>query len=338
MAFWAVRAGKHGEFETYNLDSKIVSIGWAELGDLKDIKDRDALAALIARVHLSEKKTRRDVWIAEVWMFRSRIKEGDIVALPLKSRSAVAFGQVTGPYRFVPTAPEGAKHQRPVKWIRTDLPRSEIPENIRNSLGSTLTVFEVRRNNAEARILAQLEGRVAPAQQSEEEIIDTAQERAADITQIAEDRIIAFIRSKFKEHEFTRLVAGVLSAQGYQVWQAPPGPDGGVDILAGSGPMGFDAPRIAVQVKSSEYPVDVGVLRELTGVMDSFGADQGMIVSWGGFKESVLKEARRSYFKIRLWNAGDLIEALQQNYLKLSPELQAELSLKTIWVLVDDQE
>ena len=58
---------------------------------------------------------------------------------------------------------------------------------------------------------------------------------------------------------------------------SPPGADGGVDILAGKGPLGFDPPRLVVQVKSQDAPVDVGVLRELQGVMHQFNADQA---SW----------------------------------------------------------
>jgi len=37
---------------------------------------------------------------------------------------------------------------------------------------------------------------------------------------------------------------------GYHVaWVAPPGPDGGVDVIAQSDPLGINGPRIKVQVK-----------------------------------------------------------------------------------------
>jgi restriction system protein len=98
--------------------------------------------------------------------------------------------------------------------------------------------------------------------------------------------------------------------------------------------MGFDQPRLCVQVKSSDSPVDVGVLRELQGVMRNFGADRGLLVSWGGFKGSVLSEARRLFFDIRLWDAGDLVTTLLENYGSLPEAFQAELPLKRTWVLV----
>ena len=84
-------------------------------------------------------------------------------------------------------------------------------------------------------------------------------------------------------------------------------------------------------------PVDVGVLRELQGVMSCFGADQGLIVSWGGFKESVLREARQQYFRMRLWDSGDVIAALAEHYDRLPDAMQAEIPMKQIWTLVVEE-
>jgi restriction system protein len=62
------------------------------------------------------------------------------------------------------------------------------------------------------------------------------------------------------------------------------------------------------------------VLRELQGVMPRFGAEHGLIVSWSGFKESVFREARQLFFEVRLWDAGDLVAALQRNYERLNED------------------
>ena len=100
--------------------------------------------------------------------------------------------------------------------------------------------------------------------------------------------------------------------------------------------MGFDPPRLAVQVKSGESPVDVSVLRELQGVMPRFGAQQGLIVSWGGYRSSVTRESRQLFFQVRLWDSGDLVAALQEQYEALPDDLQAELPLKRVWSLVTE--
>lgn len=112
---------------------------------------------------------------------------------------------------------------------------------------------------------------------------------------------------------------------------SPPGPDGGIDIFAGRGPLGLDSPRLIVQVKSSQSPADVKIVRELQGVLTTSGAEQALLVAWGGVNRAALKELRGQFFSIRLWDADNLLEAVLRNYNKLSEELRASLPLKQIW-------
>jgi len=111
---------------------------------------------------------------------------------------------------------------------------------------------------------------------------------------MAKDQIVKHIGSKFKGHDLARLVKAILRAQGYVTKQSPPGPDGGVDILAAAGPLGFDKPRVCIQVKSSSSPVDVKVIRELRGVISAVGAEQGLLVTWGGSTPQAMQEARKT--------------------------------------------
>jgi restriction system protein len=82
----------------------------------------------------------------------------------------------------------------------------------------------------------------------------------------------------------------------------------------------------------------VTILRELQGTMKNFGADQGLLVSWGGFAGPLLKEARRLHFEIRLWDAGKVVDNLLRSYDQLSPEIQTDLPLKRIWMRVPETE
>ncbi len=71
--------------------------------------------------------------------------------------------------------------------------------------------------------------------------------------------------------------------------------------------------------------------------MQNFKANQCLLVSWVGFNKAVEKEARLSFFSVRLWDANDLIEAIFKNYDRFPEELQSELPLKRIWVLVIEE-
>jgi restriction system protein len=333
MAVWLVRAGSHGEQEQAALDKKVVTIAWNELPDLSAVQSREAMADLYRSAHPGDSTARVANAVGQLWGFRGRIKEGDLVVLPLKTRSAIAIGRVMGPYRYRTDLDEGVLHTHSVEWIKTDLPRTTFDQDILYSFGAFMTVCQISRNNAEERIKAILAGKKMPPPTLQEDE-DEEQVEALDIDQAARDQILAHVQSKFAGHKLANLVDAVLQAEGYLTKVSPPGPDGGVDILAGSGPMGFGSPRLCVQVKSSSSPADVSVLRGLQGILENFHAEQGLLVSWGGYKTSLTNEARQSFFKIRLWDSGDLLRAILKNYDKFPDELKAELPLKRIWALV----
>ena len=262
------------------------------------------------------------------------MKPGDLIVLPIKHRSVIVIGEVSGAYLYKMTNPVGTKHTRAVKsWH--EYPRNQFDQDLLYSFGALSTICRIKRNRAEERVRAIFVGKTVTIQPKEEEI---KSDNSLDIEQFARDQIVNHINSKLKGHGLAYLVGAVLSAQGYEIRISPEGPDGGVDVLAGRGTLGFESPRLVVQVKSYDSPVDVSVLRELSGVMSAFGADQGLVVSWGGFKSSVEKEAARQFFKIRLWDADDLVRMVQDNYENLPKEMQANLPLKRIWALVTEEE
>ncbi len=73
-------------------------------------------------------------------------------------------------------------------------------------------------------------------------------------------------------------------------YRSPKGSDKGVDILAAPALLGFGRPRLCVQAKTGDTPVDRPTLDQLIGVIQNFNAEQGLLVSWGGLKSSVDKE------------------------------------------------
>ena len=340
MALWVVRAGRQGEHEEFCLSNNAAAIGWDRLPDLSKFDSQEKLRALYEDIYTDRTKAHVSNALGQLWNFLGRMNENDLVVFPLKTRSAIAVGRVEGPYKHCSNNPDGAKHTRKVKWIRTDLPRNAFGQDLLASFGAFRTVSQVQCSEAEMRVQAILKCGADPqlGEEGEKKTSGPSDAPEIDIEQHALDQIRAFITAKFHGHEFTRLVAEVLRAQGYSTYVAMPGPDGGVDILAGRGPMGFDAPRLCVQVKSGRDPENVNTLRELQGVMKNFGAQQGLLVSWGGFKDTVYKEARTLFFDLRLWDADRFIQALLDSYDQLSDEIQAELPLKKVWALVPEEQ
>jgi len=46
----------------------------------------------------------------------------------------------------------------------------------------------------------------------------------------------------------------------------------------------------------------------------------------------------RQFFKIRLWHTDQLVRLLQDYYEKLSDTMEAEIPLKRVWMLVQEED
>lgn len=338
MTLWMVRAGKYGEQEQDALDGDFVTIGWNAIPDLSTFSSREELKALMEETYPDRKKRAISNFTGQVWAFYQKIKIGDLVALPLKTQSAVALGKITGPYEYRKDSGEDMHHTRKVEWIRKDIPRTDFDQDILYSLGAFMTVCRIRRNNAEDRVKQMLKIKISKSSKNqipldEEDEID----ESFNIIEIATDQIRSYINERFKGHNLARLVDAIIQAKGYVTLRANPGPDGGADILAGSGPFGLSSPKLCIQVKSGSSPINMNTFRNLQGTTQTFKADQGLFVSWGGFNQAVRREARRSFFTMRLWDSGELINQIQRHYDQFSDSLKAELPLQKIWSLVPEE-
>lgn len=121
------------------------------------------------------------------------------------------------------------------------------------------------------------------------------------------------------------------------MFRSPKGADHGIDLLASGGDLGFGSPKICVQVKSTDGAVERPVLDQLIGTMANVGADYGLLVSWGGFKSSIIREIPMQFFKVRLWSHIEILNELLQCYDLLDEEIKQEIPLKRIWVLCDKE-
>lgn len=339
MTIWVARAGRYGERENFALEKGLALIGWEELGDLSSCETKDEISNKLIQYDPNAKAGTISNHASQIWNFIHKMKKGDIFAIPLKTRPAIAIGTIIGDYKFIKEHPTDAQHTRAVEWIGEPIPRNRFEQDLLYSFGSALTVFTVKRNNAEERIKAILDGRTYTLPHGNSEEDESLNDLTLDISRYSSDQIVDFIGRRFSGHKMETLISAILRAKGFTVLEnEKKGSDGGADILAGKGEMGFDSPRLCVQVKSSDRAIDSKDYDELKGVMQKFGADFGLFVSWGGFKSTVINESRRDFYKIRLWSGDDIVKELQSVYNKLPETVQAEVPLQQIWSIIPDSD
>jgi len=331
MAVWTVKGGAKGEAEDTCLSAGVIGKG-GKVPSLTDVTSREDIAALWLKAcpEMPTKQTSNHV--GQLWSLVRKMQEGELVVLPLKTTGTIAVGRVSGPYQFRPELEPQLRHARPIQWLKTDISRDAFDQDLLFSFGAYITIGQVHRDRAEERILSVVGGGGTDVAPSGDESEPGGVETAPDVDALAREQVRQHVSYNFAGHDLARLVAAVLNARGFAASESPPGPDRGVDVLAGSGPLGLDSPRLAVQVKTGTAGVEE--FRALRGVMEDFRAEQGLLVAWGGFKGKVSDEARHAHFSIRLWDADDLLDELFAVYEGLPGDLRSELPLKRAWMLV----
>ena len=172
---------------------------------------------------------------------------------------------------------------------------------------------------------------------SQERLLVAAEEMNLD--QVIKDSVVARLRRQFTGGKrLAYLVASILKASGYVALQTREGADGGIDVLAGKGDMGFGEPRLCVQVKSRSGPVGLAEYDRLRDNIDTFRAQHGLLVSLGGFTKPVHdRNEQQSFFAIRLWGPEDLAQRLLEKYDSLPQDIRADfrddIPLDTVQVL-----
>ena len=343
MSLWLVRAGGAGEHESRFLSENKIYVTWDELSsDLAALNNKEDLSNLLSEKYPNAKPGRIRNWVGQIWPFAKEMQLGDWVVMPSKKKASINIGEITGEYVNEPNANNPYYHYRTINWFATDIPRSNFDQDLLYSFGAFMTICRIKRNDAENRIKQMSKNgwksSSIPLSIREPDVTLSDEANFFDIERIARDQLAKFVISKFKGHGMALLIEQILKAQGYTTYRSPEGPDKGIDLLAALGPLGFGSPRICVQVKTGDTPVDRPTLDQLIGAMQNFGADQGLLVSWSGFKSSVDKEVPNQFFKVRLWDQDLIIEELLKVYDKIDEEIKAELPFKRVWTLTSSEE
>ena len=138
-AVWVVRAygGRYAEH--------FVANGYAGVGrlDVSSARDRDEIRRLWKQAHPDWSGRRIGAEVGQCHAFLFRIREGDYVITPA-GRIWLRYGRVVGPCVSA-AGDDGSpfRNRRAVDWAPASLDRWNLPESLRKTLASLLTVFSV---------------------------------------------------------------------------------------------------------------------------------------------------------------------------------------------------
>ncbi|WP_353941187.1 CBS domain-containing protein [Streptomyces sp. HUAS MG91] len=154
---WTIRGGSQGEREAMALDQGLVVVGWDEVGDLSACKSIDDVGTVLEESYPDAASRTLVNWKHQLWRFLT-MDIGDLVVMPRKFQQIVSIGELTGPYEYRADQPAGSRHVRTANWRVRALDRAAIKGDLRDSMGSFLTISELTRREAVQRVTALLQG------------------------------------------------------------------------------------------------------------------------------------------------------------------------------------
>lgn len=327
-----------------------VSVGWQEVGDIRRFgQDRDALKQHIASVYPDDKPGAIPVWAGVLLRFVYEMKPGDLVIYPYKPDATVNIGRVTGEYEYVAEAPLH-RNRHKVEWLKTGIPRATFSKSARYEIGSAVTLFKVKNNDAEFRAYLET-GHVPDATVAQApavagtgpgagngQVLDAITEAAEDepnaerIETYTRDYIIETLMKKLEGAQFEHFVAGLLTAMGYRTQVTQATGDGGVDVIAHKDPLGLEAPIVKVQCKRTLGSSGGPDVQKLMGTLAPGGQEVGLFVTLGSFARDAQHIARTRQ-DLRLLNGTELVDLIFRYYEHLAPEWKRLLPMRQVWVV-----
>lgn len=322
---WMVRAGTENILADQVDEANAVAIGWHKMGNVSNLKTREAFKQRYREAFPDDSPGQVPINAGQVYRFTCEIQKGDYVLTYLQATRMIMIGLAVDDYEYDPSVfGELYPHIRRVEWQRK-VSRDDFSFPARNSMGSSLTVFNLDPHLREIDALVEGQPEEADVAEAEEETPPFFDEVKAQA-----DELVSDIISQLVPYEFQDLVAGVLRAMGFRAISSPPGRDGGIDIIAHPDALGFEEPRIKVQVKHRKDSIGGSEMRSFIGALRS--GDRGMYVSTGGFTSDAKTAAENASTPITILDRDDFIRLMLEHYEQLDPEFRAVVPLRKIWV------
>lgn len=327
---WMVRAGEGGwRFEEFERRS-VVTIEWPEMGDLAELKTREDFVRRVAREYPGAKKGWIPSAAGQPYRFVREIKVGDAVVTYNPAERSYLVGKILSDYQYLPTQHPEEPHSRSVEW-RGRVARDLLSVSTRNSLGAISTLFLIPTDAATdierfvgSAMLPPLAPIIATDLVVEQQVEDLYKDIRSKSFEFIKDKLSALDWSEMQD-----LVAGLLRAMGYKTRISPSGADRGKDIVASRDGLGFEDPRIVVEVKHRKNSMAAPEIRSFLG--GRHDRDKGLYVSTGGFTKEARFEAERARIPVTLMDLDDLVNSLLEHYERLDIETQQLVALRKLY-------
>ncbi len=323
---WMVRAGDKNELITIAERDGAIAVGWAEMDDMSRLITREDFKLRYQHAYPEHSAVRVNVNAGQLYRFAREILQGDYLLTYDKTTRELLVGRVTSPYEYRPTVfTSYYPHIRRVHWLKR-IVRDSFSDDARNTLGSSLTVFNLKAYVPEIHRLV-VDGISIPEQPAE-----SPEVQFHDEVKARADELIADLISKLDPFDFQDLVAGVLKAMGFRATSSPPGRDRGIDIIAHPDALGFGKPRIKVQVKHRTSAASGPDIRNFLATLAN--DENGLFVSTGGYTSDAKIEAERARVTVTLLDRDGFVDLLIEHYEQLDTEFKAQIPLRKVWVPV----
>lgn len=320
---WHFRPSREGPFGRMLTEEGLIS---AEFGVREDLSEHPEPGQILDAVEIanpSEKKSRIRSMSTQLNALVNEMMPGDLVLCSLPEDRGVGVGMLEPDLL---EDPEG-RPTRKVRWLRDPVPRDALMPDLLTTLGAYVPITEVTRDGILGRVSAMIRDGRDPGP-----IPDTGSEPRTLDALIAQEqaRIRDRIGAAFTGHPMAELVGELLRAEGLSVSVGRPGPDGGVDLIAGGGPLGVGTPRIVGQVKSGLQVAGDETLQALLGNLHGAGADTALLVSWSGVTRQARARAASMGFRVRVWDGEEIMRRVLEGYSDMPEWVRDRLRLEPI--------
>ena len=315
--YWGVRVGEGGKFVEHAKKGNYIAIGWDRLGNLdwlaKEL-DADKAKREFTRVYRGVYKgteVKIGLGLGQVIKFVREIKEGDIVIIPDTARRRAIIGRVISPYEYRESWEDNCpyQHRKKVEWIK-EIKRDAIPEKLKTSLGSLLTVFSLNRRRQE---IMQLFGNGPHGIE----------------TEVTGDGLVRVIISRLfnlDPQTFEEFITALLTLVGFEATTTRPTKDNGIDVIGTLNPEGLANITLKAQVKRVSRRISNKEILMLRGTL---GADEhGVFVTTGRFTKQAETEAEAEGKKpIAIIDGQTLVDLILTHYEGLDEKYKEVLQL-----------